>query len=169
MYKPGAVKLRPWLLGKHQKYVKAKIENPKAEDIPGDVIPDEPEDLEPDAAASEAGDQDAAKTKPVFFVFHGGSGSAKEEFQTAISHGVVKVNIDTDTQFAYCDAVRDYMVYNLQRLETPVGTRKDPNGPPNKNFFDPRKWVRHGEVSMKARIQQALQEFNAAGKWDTSS
>ncbi|RYP68547.1 hypothetical protein DL769_005499 [Monosporascus sp. CRB-8-3] len=164
VYKPGAVKLRPWLLGKHQKYIKAKLEKGANADVEGAEIPDE-QDLHPDP---EDPNEDPEKKNPVFFVFHGGSGSAKEEFLTAIGHGVVKVNLDTDMQFAYCDAVRDYMVYNLQRLETPVGTRKDPNGPPNKNLFDPRKWMREAEVSMRKRVEMALNDFNAAGKWETS-
>ena len=119
-----------------------------------------PEEADPNA--------DSEKTNPVFFVFHGGSGSAKEEFLTAIGHGVIKVNLDTDMQFAYCDAIRDYMVTNVERLELPVGTKKDPNGPPNKSLFDPRKWIRKGEESMKKRTAQALNDFNAAGKWETS-
>lgn len=164
VYKPGAVKLRPWLLGKHQKYVKGKLEKGHEADVPGAVIPDE-EDLQPE---KDDPNEDPEKKNPVFFVFHGGSGSAKEEFLTAIGHGVVKVNLDTDMQFAYCDAIRDYMVYNLQRLEKPVGTKKDPNGPPNKSLFDPRKWLREAEVSMRKRVEVALEDFNTAGKWETS-
>ncbi|RYO95742.1 hypothetical protein DL764_007611 [Monosporascus ibericus] len=164
VYKVGAVKLRPWLLGKHQKYIKAKLEKGADAQVEGAEIPDE-QDLHPEP---EDPNEDPEKKNPVFFVFHGGSGSAKGEFLTAIGHGVVKVNLDTDMQFAYCDAVRDYMVYNLQRLETPVGTRKDPNGPPNKNFFDPRKWMREAEKSMVKRVEEALKDFNAAGKWETS-
>ncbi|RYP68195.1 hypothetical protein DL771_006795 [Monosporascus sp. 5C6A] len=164
VYKVGAVKLRPWLLGKHQKYIKAKLEKGADAQVEGAEIPDE-QDLHPEP---EDPNEDPEKKNPVFFVFHGGSGSAKEEFLTAIGHGVVKVNLDTDMQFAYCDAVRDYMVYNLQRLETPVGTRKDPNGPPNKSFFDPRKWMREAEKSMVKRVEEALNDFNAAGKWETS-
>lgn len=162
VYKPGSVKLRPWLLGKHQKYIRAKLENPKA-DVAGAIIPDHPEDMDPEEANT---NEDPEKTNPVFFVFHGGSGSAKEEFLTAIGHGVIKVNLDTDMQFAYCDAIRDYMVTNVERLELPVGTKKDPNGPPNKSLFDPRKWIRKGEESMRKRTEQALNDFNAAGKWD---
>lgn len=164
VYKVGAVKLRPWLLGKHQKYIKSKLEKGADAQVEGAEIPDE-QDLHPEP---EDPNEDPEKKNPVFFVFHGGSGSAKEEFLTAIGHGVVKVNLDTDMQFAYCDAVRDYMVYNLQRLETPVGTRKDPNGPPNKNLFDPRKWMREAEKSMVKRVEEALNDFNAAGKWETS-
>lgn len=161
VYKPGAVKLRPWLLGKHQKYIKEKIPNPSAE-VPGGEIAGE-QDLNPE---KDDPNEDPAKKNPVFFVFHGGSGSAKEEFLTAINHGVVKVNLDTDMQWAYLDAVRNYVVDNLERLELPVGTKKNPDGPPNKSLFDPRKWLRTAEQSMKKRVEEALQDFNAAGQWD---
>lgn len=165
VYTPGAVKLRPWLLGKHQKYVKAKLQNPTAEDIPGAVVPDKPDDMDP---TDDSSDEDPEKKNPIFLVFHGGSGSAKEEFQTGIKHGVVKVNIDTDTQFSYTKPVRDWMVTNEERLELPVGTKKNPKGEPNKKLFDPRAWLREGEKGMKARVEQALKDFNADGKWSTS-
>ncbi|KAI1079709.1 fructose bisphosphate aldolase [Whalleya microplaca] len=100
--------------------------------------------------------------KPVYFVMHGGSGSSKEEFRTAISHGVVKVNLDTDLQWAYLVGHRDFITKNIEYLKTQVG---NPDGPhkPNKKFYDPRVWVREGEKTMKARIIEALQDFNAAG------
>lgn len=162
LYKPGAVKLRPWLLGKHQKYVKAKLQNSNG-DIPGAIVPDEPDDMNPEEVDT---NEDPETKNPVFLVFHGGSGSAKEEFLTGIQHGVVKVNIDTDTQFTYTKPVRDWMVTHADRLESPVGTKADPNDTqPNKGKFDPRKWLREAEVSMSNRVQQALREFNAAGKW----
>ncbi|KZL80556.1 fructose-bisphosphate aldolase [Colletotrichum incanum] len=98
--------------------------------------------------------------KPVFFVFHGGSGSAVEEFKKAISFGVVKVNVDTDLQFAYLAGVRDYVVKNIDYLKTQVG---NPEGEdkPNKKKYDPRVWVREGEKTMKERVKQALYDFNA--------
>jgi len=100
--------------------------------------------------------------KPVFFVFHGGSGSGKQEYLDAISHGVVKVNMDTDMQFAYCSGIRDYMVGKKDYLTTPVG---NPDGAdkPNKKYFDPRVWVREGEKTMTKRVTEALKDFNAAG------
>jgi fructose-bisphosphate aldolase class II len=78
--------------------------------------------------------------KPTFFVFHGGSGSAVEEFLEAISHGVVKVNLDTDLQWAYLCGVRDYVTKNIEYLNTQVG---NPEGDdkPNKKKYDPRDWV----------------------------
>ncbi|KAK3686226.1 hypothetical protein B0T22DRAFT_443307 [Podospora appendiculata] len=99
--------------------------------------------------------------KPVFFVFHGGSGSSKEEYREAISHGVVKVNVDTDLQYAYLTGIRDYVVKNIDYLNTQVG---NPEGPtkPNKKKYDPRVWVREGEKTMKARVEEALKDFNAS-------
>lgn len=75
--------------------------------------------------------------KPVFFVFHGGSGSSKAEFTEAISHGVVKVNLDTDLQWAYLVGHRDFITKNIDYLKTQVG---NPEGAdkPNKKKYDPR-------------------------------
>jgi len=101
--------------------------------------------------------------KPLFLVFHGGSGSSKQEYLTAISHGVCKVNVDTDMQFAYLAGIRDYVLskkdYLMQQVGNPDGEDK-----PNKKFFDPRVWVREGEKTMSARVKEALEDFNAAGK-----
>lgn len=104
---------------------------------------------------------DAAK--PVFFVFHGGSGSSKQEYLDAISFGVVKVNVDTDMQFAYASGIRDYMVGKKDYLATAVG---NPDGAdkPNKKYFDPRVWVREGEKTMSKRVKEALEDFATAGK-----
>lgn len=98
--------------------------------------------------------------KPVFFVFHGGSGSSVEEFREAITHGVVKVNLDTDLQWAYLSGVRDYIVKNIDYLKTQVG---NPEGAdkPNKKKYDPRVWVRESEKTMTTRVKDALEHFNA--------
>jgi len=103
------------------------------------------------------------KDKPVFFVFHGGSGSSKEEYKEAISYGVVKVNVDTDMQYAYLSGVRDFIQKNKDYLQTMVG---NPDGAdkPNKKFFDPRVWVREGEKTMSKRTQVALEDFNTSGQ-----
>ncbi|KUL83514.1 hypothetical protein ZTR_10823 [Talaromyces verruculosus] len=105
----------------------------------------------------------SSSDKPVFFVFHGGSGSSKAEYKEAISYGVVKVNVDTDMQFAYLSGVRDYILKKKDYLLTTVG---NPDGAdkPNKKFFDPRVWVREGEKSMSARVKEALEDFNTAGQ-----
>ncbi|OJJ51549.1 hypothetical protein ASPZODRAFT_56801 [Penicilliopsis zonata CBS 506.65] len=105
----------------------------------------------------------SAKTKPVFFVFHGGSGSSKEEFKEAISYGVVKVNLDTDMQYAYMSGVRDYVQKKKDYLQGPVGN-PDGEDKPNKKYFDPRVWVREGEKTMSARVKEALEDFNTAGQ-----
>lgn len=100
--------------------------------------------------------------KPVYFVFHGGSGSSKDEYLQAIKLGVVKVNVDTDMQFAYMSGIRDYMLKKKDYLMTAVGN-PDGEDKPNKKFFDPRVWVREGEKTMSVRVATALKDFNAAG------
>ncbi|PWY84507.1 hypothetical protein BO94DRAFT_536063 [Aspergillus sclerotioniger CBS 115572] len=105
----------------------------------------------------------SSQDKPVFFVFHGGSGSSKEEYKEAISYGVVKVNLDTDMQFAYMAGIRDYMLNKKDYLLTSVGN-PDGEDKPNKKFFDPRVWVREGEKTMTKRVQEALADFNTAGQ-----
>ncbi|KAI0181660.1 hypothetical protein GGR52DRAFT_525594 [Hypoxylon sp. FL1284] len=101
--------------------------------------------------------------KPVFFVFHGGSGSSKAEFQEAISYGVIKVNLDTDLQWAYLVGHRDYIMNNIDYLRTQVGNPEGP-GKPNKKKYDPRVWVREGEKTMKTRIIEAFEDFKTAGQ-----
>jgi len=101
--------------------------------------------------------------KPVFLVFHGGSGSTKEEFKEAISYGVVKVNLDTDLQWAYLTGVRDYVLNKKDYLATQVGN-PDGDDKPNKKYYDPRVWVREGEKTMTTRVKEALVDFNTAGQ-----
>ena len=97
--------------------------------------------------------------KPVNFVFHGGSGSTLEEIREAIDYGVIKMNIDTDLQFAYTEGVRDYMVNNIDYLRTQIG---NPEGEekPNKKFYDPRVWVRKGEDTFSTRLVKAFEDLN---------
>ncbi|KAM3460292.1 hypothetical protein MY5147_003143 [Beauveria neobassiana] len=106
---------------------------------------------------------DSKIDKPVFFVFHGGSGSGKQEYLDAISHGVVKVNMDTDMQFAYMAGIRDYMLSKKDYLLTAVGN-PDGDDKPNKKYFDPRVWVREGEKTMSKRVTTALKDFNTANQ-----
>ena len=96
---------------------------------------------------------------PIDFVFHGGSGSTLEEIREAIGYGVVKMNIDTDLQFAFCEGIRDYMTGNIDYLRTQIG---NPNGEdiPNKKYYDPRKWLREGELTFKARLISAFEDLN---------
>lgn len=97
--------------------------------------------------------------KPVNFVFHGGSGSTLEEIREAISYGVIKMNIDTDLQFAYTEGVRDYIIKNVEYLKTQIG---NPEGAdkPNKKFYDPRIWLRKGEETFATRLVRAFEDLN---------
>ncbi|NOZ89879.1 MAG: class II fructose-bisphosphate aldolase [Epsilonproteobacteria bacterium] len=97
--------------------------------------------------------------KPVNFVFHGGSGSTLEEIREAISYGVIKMNIDTDTQWAYWDGVRKYIEQYHAYLQGQIG---NPEGDdkPNKKYYDPRKWLREGELSEVKRLEQAFSDLN---------
>ena len=96
---------------------------------------------------------------PIDFVFHGGSGSTLEEIREAIGYGVIKMNIDTDLQFAFNEGIRDYMNTNVAYLRTQIG---NPDGAdlPNKKYYDPRKWLREGEVTFKKRLIQAFEDLN---------
>lgn len=96
---------------------------------------------------------------PVDFVFHGGSGSTLEEIREAISYGVIKMNIDTDLQFAYTEGIRDYMVSNIDYLKTQIGNPEGADSP-NKKYYDPRKWVREGELTFITRLEQAFADLN---------
>jgi fructose-bisphosphate aldolase class II len=96
--------------------------------------------------------------KPYFLVFHGGSGSEKADIDRAISSGVVKMNVDTDTQWAYWEGILNF--YDLKegylqgQIGNPEGTEK-----PNKSYYDPRKWVREAEVAMCARVQESCRDL----------
>jgi fructose-bisphosphate aldolase class II len=96
---------------------------------------------------------------PIDFVFHGGSGSTLEEIREAISYGVIKMNIDTDLQFAFTEGIRDYMTSKIEYLRTQIGS---PDGPdsPNKKHYDPRKWIREGELTFNKRLEQAFADLN---------
>ncbi|MDK2771951.1 MAG: class II fructose-bisphosphate aldolase [Flavobacterium sp.] len=96
---------------------------------------------------------------PVDFVFHGGSGSTLEEIREAISYGVIKMNIDTDLQFAFTEGIRDYMTEKIDYLRTQIGNPEGPESP-NKKFYDPRAWVRKGEVTFNQRLEQAFADLN---------
>lgn len=108
-------------------------------------------------------DQFGTGERPVSFVFHGGSGSAREEIREAISYGVVKMNIDTDTQWAAWDGVRQYVAQNHDYLQGQIG---NPEGEekPNKKYYDPRKWLRAGEQAMVARLLEAFEDLNGMNR-----
>ncbi len=101
--------------------------------------------------------------KPVNFVFHGGSGSELSDIREAIGYGVVKMNIDTDTQWAFWDGVRAYVAENHDYLQGQIGN-PDGEDKPNKGKYDPRKWLRAGEESMIARLEQAFDDLNCVGR-----
>ena len=103
--------------------------------------------------------------KPVDFVFHGGSGSSKEEIREAVSYGVVKMNIDTDTQWAFTHPVKQYMDEKDGYLKTQLG---NPDGAdkPNKKYLDPRGWLHLGEKGMTARLVEAFKDLNSFGQFD---
>jgi len=124
VYKPGAVKLRPELLGEIQEVVGAKV----------------------------------GKEKPFDLVFHGGSGSTPEEIALAVKNGVVKMNIDTDTQYAYTRPVADFMLKHYDgvlKVDGEIGSKKD---------YDPRAWGKLAEAGMAARVVEACQQLGSAGK-----
>ena len=98
-------------------------------------------------------------SKPVDFVFHGGSGSELADIREAISYGAIKMNIDTDTQWAFWDGVREYVSTNHDYLQGQIGN-PDGEDKPNKGYYDPRKWLRKGEESMIARLEQAFDDLN---------
>jgi len=95
----------------------------------------------------------------VDFVFHGGSGSTQAEIEESIGYGVIKMNIDTDLQFAFTEGIRDYMQEKAAYLQNQIG---NPEGAdqPNKKHYDPRKWLRLGEDTFKKRLKKAFEDLN---------
>ncbi|HLO53435.1 MAG TPA: class II fructose-bisphosphate aldolase [Saprospiraceae bacterium] len=100
---------------------------------------------------------------PVNFVFHGGSGSSREEIREAITYGAVKMNIDTDMQWAYWEGVKDYYESKKDFLQGQIG---NPEGAdkPNKKYYDPRVWLRSGEVTFVNRMKQAFEDLNCLNR-----
>ena len=98
--------------------------------------------------------------KPVDFVFHGGSGSSLEEIREAISYGVIKMNIDTDTQWATWDGIKTYEEQYHDYLQGQIGNPESEDSP-NKKYYDPRKWLRAGQVSLVERVKEAFSDLNA--------
>lgn len=109
-----------------------------------------------------------AGSQPVNFVFHGGSGSEKPKIAEAIGHGVVKFNMDTDTQWAYWEGLRNYEAKNRDYLQGQIGNPKGP-GKPNKKFYDPRVWLRASETSCIARIKEAYADLNSVNVLKTKA
>jgi fructose-bisphosphate aldolase, class II len=101
--------------------------------------------------------------KPINFVFHGGSGSALEEIREAITYGVIKMNIDTDTQWAFWDGVREFESTNRDYLQGQIGN-PDGEEKPNKKYYDPRVWLRAGQMTLISRLEVAYSDLNCLDK-----
>lgn len=101
--------------------------------------------------------------KPLNLVFHGGSGSKLEDIKDAVNYGVVKMNIDTDTQWAFWDGVRQYEEKYHDYLQSQIGNKEGADKP-NKKYYDPRKWLRSGEESVVNRLFEAFENLNCINK-----
>jgi fructose-bisphosphate aldolase class II len=103
------------------------------------------------------------KTNPVNFVFHGGSGSSREEIREAITYGAVKMNIDTDMQWAFWEGIKNFYESKKEYLQGQIG---NPEGAdkPNKKFYDPRVWLRNGETSFVTRMKHAFEDLNCINR-----
>jgi fructose-bisphosphate aldolase, class II len=101
--------------------------------------------------------------KPVYFVFHGGSGSPQHQIREAIGYGAIKMNIDTDMQWAFWEGVQQYYKKNEGYLQAQLG---NPDGPekPNKKYYDPRVWLRKGEENFIKRLEVAFQDLNCINR-----
>merc|ERR1711935_1099446 len=106
-------------------------------------------------------------SRPIFLVMHGGSGSTDDEITTAVKNGVIKMNIDTDTQWSYWDGLRAFEKEKRDYLQGQIG---NPDGAekPNKKFYDPRVWVRKAEESMVKRCALSLEKLGAVGQYTAS-
>jgi len=106
--------------------------------------------------------------RPIFLVMHGGSGSTDEEIKTAVTNGVIKMNIDTDTQWSYWDGLRAFEKDKHDYLQAQIG---NPDGAdkPNKKFYDPRVWIRKAEESMVARVGVSMEKLGSVGKYQAST
>ena len=93
------------------------------------------------------------------FVFHGGSGSTVEEIREGISYGVIKMNIDTDLQYAFMSGIRDYMSSKTDYLQSQIGNPEGDDAP-NKKYYDPRVWLREGEKTFVSRLKKAFEDLN---------
>ena len=106
--------------------------------------------------------------RPIFLVMHGGSGSTDEEIAEAVTNGVIKMNIDTDTQWAYWDGLRAFEADKHDYLQGQIG---NPDGAdkPNKKYYDPRVWIRKAEESMMARVGVSMEKLGSVGKYTRST
>lgn len=98
-------------------------------------------------------------SKPVSFVFHGGSGSLQSEIREAIDYGVIKMNIDTDMQWAFWEGIKNFYEDKKAYLQGQLGNPEGPEAP-NKKYYDPRVWLRKGEDSFVKRLKVAFEDLN---------
>ena len=101
--------------------------------------------------------------RPIHFVFHGGSGSSREQIREAIGYGVVKMNLDTDMQWAFWDGVHGYYNKNKDYLQGQLGN-PDGDDKPNKKFYDPRAWLRSGETAFVERLTRSFEDLNCLNR-----
>lgn len=101
--------------------------------------------------------------QPINFVFHGGSGSSREEIREAIEYGAIKMNIDTDMQWAFWNGVKDYYEEHKDYLQKQIGN-PDGDDIPNKKYYDPRKWLQAGEKTFVARLKEAFEDLNCVNR-----
>ena len=101
--------------------------------------------------------------QPINFVFHGGSGSELADIREAIEYGVIKMNIDTDTQWAFWAGTKEYEAKYRDYLQSQIGN-PDGEDKPNKKYYDPRKWLREGEISLKNRLKRSYEDLNAINR-----
>ena len=106
-----------------------------------------------------------ADEKPINFVFHGGSGSSQEEIREAISYGAIKMNIDTDMQWAFWEGIKDYYQAKEAYLQDQIGNPEGPDSP-NKKYYDPRVWLRKGEENFVKRLTAAFEDLNCINATD---
>ncbi len=103
------------------------------------------------------------EAKPVYFVFHGGSGSPQNQIREAIGYGAIKMNLDTDLQWAFWEGILKYYIKNEAYLQTQLGN-PDGSDKPNKKFYDPRVWLRKGEESFISRLEIAFNDLNCMNR-----
>ena len=104
-------------------------------------------------------DKYQTNNKPINFVFHGGSGSSPEDIKEAISYGAIKMNIDTDLQWGFTTGVRDYFANYTDYVQKQIGNPEG-NDVPNKKYYDPRKWMREGELTFIERLTKSFEDLN---------
>ena len=99
----------------------------------------------------------------MYFVFHGGSGSEKEKIEESLQYGVIKMNIDTDMQWAFWEGILKYYKSKEGYLQAQLGNPEGPDSP-NKKYYDPRVWLRKGQDNFVLRLEEAFKDLNCIGR-----